>query len=93
MLVFTIMAMKKTFKEFYMTNFTFQDDILKKSRLCNRGPDKSKDVKIDIAEHLSAVITGHVLHLRGDEMAVQPAQDSQGNLLLWNGEIFGGINV
>ncbi|XP_060576699.1 asparagine synthetase domain-containing protein 1-like [Ruditapes philippinarum] len=69
------------------------DDILKKSRLCNRGPDKSKDVKIDIAEHLSAVFTGHVLHLRGDEMAVQPAQDSQGNLLLWNGEIFGGINV
>ena len=26
-------------------------------------------------------------------MAEQPATDSLGNILLWNGEIFGGVNV
>ena len=32
---------------------------------------------------------GNVLHLRGPETQ-QPLIDSHGNILLWNGEIFGG---
>jgi asparagine synthetase B (glutamine-hydrolysing) len=39
--------------------------------------------------HLAAV----VLHLRGDCIARQPLEDSFGNILAWNGEIFDGIEV
>ncbi|CAB4013167.1 Hypothetical predicted protein, partial [Paramuricea clavata] len=39
--------------------------------------------------HLAAV----VLHLRGDCIAQQPVEDSFGNILVWNGEIFDGIEV
>ncbi|XP_071500418.1 asparagine synthetase domain-containing protein 1-like [Diadema antillarum] len=35
---------------------------------------------------------GQVLHLRG-EPTPQPVSDDAGNILLWNGEIFGGIEV
>lgn len=28
-----------------------------------------------------------VLHLRGDVMCAQPAEDENGNVLLWNGEV------
>ncbi|XP_072172747.1 asparagine synthetase domain-containing protein 1-like [Diadema setosum] len=35
---------------------------------------------------------GQVLHLRGEPTA-QPVSDDAGNILLWNGEIFGGIEV
>jgi hypothetical protein len=36
---------------------------------------------------------GFVLHLRGEQATVQPVQDSQGNVLLFNGEIFDGLEV
>lgn len=31
--------------------------------------------------------------MQGDIMCLQPAQDDVGNILLWNGEIFGGVEV
>ncbi|KAI7898362.1 asparagine synthase-domain-containing protein [Cokeromyces recurvatus] len=62
-----------------------------------RGPD---------AQNLHQVHTSHrnqelllqffssVLHLRGSETVPQPRYNSQtGNVLCWNGEIFGGIDV
>lgn len=33
-----------------------------------------------------------VLHLRGTNTS-QPVEDESGNILLWNGEIFGGLQV
>lgn len=33
-----------------------------------------------------------VLHLRGAKTP-QPLEDESGNILLWNGEIFGGLQV
>ena len=38
-------------------------------------------------------LSGYVLHLRGDELVRQPAQYKNGDILLWNAEIFGGIKV
>ncbi|XP_063962595.1 uncharacterized protein LOC129271544 isoform X1 [Lytechinus pictus] len=35
---------------------------------------------------------GQVLHLRGDPTP-QPVEDEQGNILLWNGEVFDGLEV
>ena len=37
-------------------------------------------------------LVGTVLHLRGTKTP-QPLEDECGNVLLWNGEIFGGIEV
>ncbi|XP_070195936.1 asparagine synthetase domain-containing protein 1-like isoform X2 [Littorina saxatilis] len=39
-----------------------------------------------------ALFAGYVLHLRGC-MTPQPVSNDDGDLLLWNGEIFGGIEV
>jgi len=33
------------------------------------------------------------LHLRGDVMAPQPAVNDDGDVLCWNGEVFGGLDV
>jgi hypothetical protein len=38
-------------------------------------------------------LVASVLHLRGVDSTFQPVQDGNGNVLLWNGEIFGGIDV
>lgn len=45
------------------------------------------DAKDDVT--FDAAFYGHVLHLRGD-ITSQPLIDFKGNILLWNGEIFGG---
>ena len=45
---------------------------------------------IDPQTHIAFI--GHVLHMRGD-LTPQPTGDSHGNYLLWNGEIFGGLQV
>ena len=34
-----------------------------------------------------------VLHIQGTEPIAQPVVDSHGNMLLWNGEVFGGISI
>ncbi|XP_006823674.1 asparagine synthetase domain-containing protein 1-like, partial [Saccoglossus kowalevskii] len=64
--------------------------------LRRRGPNHSEIVQKSLGSHngLSCCInfSGHVLHLRGS-LTPQPLQDQSGNILLWNGEIFGGINV
>ncbi|KAL4236959.1 Asparagine synthetase domain-containing protein 1 [Mactra antiquata] len=69
------------------------DDVCCNSRLGNRGPDGNHVKSVSLPGKLSATFIGHVLHLRGDNMAIQPAQDCQGNILLWNAEIFGGVQV
>ncbi|XP_033646951.1 asparagine synthetase domain-containing protein 1-like [Asterias rubens] len=69
--------------------------------LTRRGPDCAcqlhKTVSIDPAEpqshrQIDAIFSGHVLHQRGT-LTYQPLRDSEGNVLLWNGEIFDGIKV
>ena len=52
--------------------------------LVARGPDSGEIVSIPGAQFV-----GSVLHIQGDEICVQPAMDEFGNILLWNGEIFG----
>lgn len=34
-----------------------------------------------------------VLHIQGEEPAIQPLADAAGNVLLWNGEVFDGIEL
>ncbi|XP_024141826.1 asparagine synthetase domain-containing protein 1 [Oryzias melastigma] len=61
--------------------------------LKRRGPNSSKELAFpagDLSCHCS--FSAHVLHMRG-LLTPQPFQDDAGNVLMWNGEVFGGISV
>ncbi|XP_068099977.1 asparagine synthetase domain-containing protein 1 [Hyperolius riggenbachi] len=65
----------------------------KNSKLRCRGPDISQElIRSDSHHNYNCFFSGHVLHLRG-QVTPQPLQDENGNVFLWNGEIFGGIDV
>ncbi|KAI4901208.1 hypothetical protein NFI96_031324 [Prochilodus magdalenae] len=64
-----------------------------REKLCNRGPDCSQDVTETVSDpSYSCLFSAHVLHMRG-VLTPQPLQDYDGNTLLWNGEVFGGLPV
>lgn len=56
-----------------------------------RGPNCSRDITVTISD-CSLLFSAHVLHMRGC-LTPQPLQDDNGNMLLWNGEVFGGLRV
>lgn len=58
----------------------------------NRGPDASHQYALQLNEVTTMVCYGTVLQLRG-ELMKQPVVDEHGNFLLWNGEIFGGLQI
>ncbi|XP_013787823.1 asparagine synthetase domain-containing protein 1-like isoform X2 [Limulus polyphemus] len=66
---------------------------IKDSILKRRGPDASSSKIIYIRDKVKAIFFASVLHLRGTSVVQQPYEDSYGNLLLWNGEIFHGLEV
>ena len=61
-------------------------------KLTRRGPDAQAHLEVPLTETLKARFYGTTLHFRGD-LTPQPLKDEEGNILLWNGEIFGGIEV
>ncbi|KAE8580122.1 hypothetical protein XENTR_v10024314 [Xenopus tropicalis] len=66
-----------------------QDD----ENLRNRGPSSSQQLNRNNPSHgYNCYFSGHVLHLRGP-LTPQPLKDKNGNVFLWNGELFGGIEV
>jgi asparagine synthetase B (glutamine-hydrolysing) len=63
--------------------------------LTARGPDKQHSDCI-IFDNVTIQLSSSVLHLRGaspEQPTQQPVNDGNGNLLLWNGEVFGGVSV
>ncbi|XP_033729249.1 asparagine synthetase domain-containing protein 1-like, partial [Pecten maximus] len=71
----------------------WKDFIEKSSRVGRRGPDCNSSSHIDVGcRGKQLFLQGHVLHLRG-QLTPQPLQDHNGNTLLWNGEIFGGLEI
>ena len=73
--------------------FLSQEYITKNSRLENRGPDSSSYCTVDLSDGTQIMFSGYVLHLRGDDLVTQPASHSNGDILLWNAEVFGGMKV
>ncbi|XP_056292939.1 asparagine synthetase domain-containing protein 1 [Pseudoliparis swirei] len=64
-----------------------------REHLKRRGPDLSREVTVGGANSCyRCLFSAHVLHMRG-LLTPQPVQDDAGNVLLWNGEIFGGLPV
>ncbi|KAF2074545.1 hypothetical protein CYY_004128 [Polysphondylium violaceum] len=72
-----------------------------KTRLLNRGPDSivlhekkiqctngTDNSKVDVEINLISSVLG----MRG-ELTVQPLIDKQGNILMWNGELFDGYEI
>lgn len=71
----------------------FSDSIL--PCLARRGPDRRGRKELCIKNDQRTVcltLTSTILHLRG-KLTPQPLIDEFGNILCWNGEIFGGIKV
>ncbi|XP_074550659.1 asparagine synthetase domain-containing protein 1 [Halichoeres trimaculatus] len=61
--------------------------------LKRRGPNFSQDLTVGGTNPCyQCLFSAHVLHMRG-LLTPQPVQDNTGNVLLWNGEIFGGVPV
>lgn len=60
-----------------------------KIALQNRGPSYTGLVAT-AEQEMTFVST--VLHIQGDVIVQQPATDEDGNILLWNGEVFDGLN-
>ncbi|KAL3056782.1 hypothetical protein OYC64_019294 [Pagothenia borchgrevinki] len=61
--------------------------------LKRRGPNLSQNLTVRSTKPCyQCVFSAHVLHLRG-LLTPQPVEDSRGNALVWNGEIFGGVPV
>ena len=56
----------------------------------DRGGDAYAEIDI---KSINGVAIGSVLHMRGETVVTQPIKDEEGNILLWNGELFGGIEV
>lgn len=61
-----------------------------RSGIRNRGPDSFGEV--DLMEN-HATFMGAVLHMRGAGVQKQPLMNDRGDVFLWNGEVFGGIEV
>jgi len=61
-----------------------------RSGIRNRGPDSFGEM--ELMEN-RATFMGAVLHMRGTEVQKQPRMNDRGDVFLWNGEVFGGIEV
>ncbi|XP_053554525.1 asparagine synthetase domain-containing protein 1 [Bombina bombina] len=76
-----------------LTNGCDYSDSLHYDNLRRRGPNSSRQLnKSDSSHGYTCFFSGHVLHLRG-QLTPQPLQDDNDNVFLWNGEVFGGIEV
>ncbi|KAK3282635.1 hypothetical protein CYMTET_9632 [Cymbomonas tetramitiformis] len=61
--------------------------------LSRRGPDGVREQIVELGADAKLHLLGGLLQLRGDAASAMPLMDSSGNMLLFNGEIFGGLSV
>lgn len=67
----------------------FEWDPTMGKHLRRRGPDSTRDLCVR-GPCYRCFFSAHVLHMRG-LLTPQPVQDAAGNVLQWNGEVFGGL--
>lgn len=61
--------------------------------LKRRGPDSVNKETVHVTSSIQIDFIGSLLSLRGDRPVSQPVKDNAGNILVYNGEIFGGLQV
>ncbi|GIY76194.1 asparagine synthetase domain-containing protein 1 [Caerostris darwini] len=59
-------------------------------KLKQRGPNYFQKISHSFSDVFHLNFISSVLHLRGISPSLQPVTDDAGNVLMWNGEIFGG---
>ncbi|XP_038155382.1 asparagine synthetase domain-containing protein 1 [Cyprinodon tularosa] len=70
-----------------------QEDAELRDFLRSRGPDSSQDLTVCGSDPgYRCFFSAHVLHMRG-LLTPQPLRDGAGNVLLWNGEVFAGLEA
>lgn len=74
-----------------LTPSQFERDKTVHEHLKRRGPNLSQDLTVR-GSCYQCLFSAHVLHMRG-LLTPQPVEDNAGNVLEWNGEIFGGLPV
>lgn len=75
----------------WLEMFNLENGILRK-----RGPDSFKIVSRIVESNGASYAlnaAASVLHMRGDEIVVQPLENENGDFLLFNGEIYGGLDL
>ncbi|XP_074094165.1 asparagine synthetase domain-containing protein 1 isoform X2 [Cotesia typhae] len=70
-------------------NDEIQWDLIK-DNISKRGPDKLSSYSQTLNDQLLGNFAAGVLWMQGPEPKVQPCVDDEGNILLWNGDIFSG---
>ncbi|KAI9025684.1 asparagine synthase-domain-containing protein [Hyaloraphidium curvatum] len=58
--------------------------------ISRRGPDHQGSHRVECGDLWQIAFSATVLHLRGD-LCRQPVVTASGNVLCWNGELFGGL--
>jgi asparagine synthetase B (glutamine-hydrolysing) len=77
-------------------NSASNDDLV--DWIAARGPDSLQTHRIqlpasDSQPSLELTFTSSVLHLRGNEVTVQPLISEAGDILCWNGEVWDGLEI
>lgn len=63
-------------------------------RLRRRGPDHVGELSLPLpSSDLQLELVGTLLHMRGARGTPQPLTLPGGDCLLWNGNVFGGLEV
>lgn len=63
-----------------------------RKNLFRRGKDFNSNLTISIND-TNVYFESWVLHMRGEEVGTQPVLTPGGNVLIWNGEIYDGLEV
>ncbi|XP_033213694.1 asparagine synthetase domain-containing protein CG17486 [Belonocnema kinseyi] len=66
---------------------------ISKERISSRGPDNLLEKSVSLSDDFSGYFAASVLWTQGSKLTVQPSIDEEGNILLWNGDIFSGSLV
>ena len=77
---------------FFLRRETTNNQYSDLTKIRNRGPDSYCCHKLAVSEYILEFHSS-VLHLRGTCVTIQPILSSTGNILMWNGEVFDGLDV
>jgi asparagine synthetase B (glutamine-hydrolysing) len=61
--------------------------------ISTRGPDYLTEKNISLNHNWHGCFAAAILWMQGPEISIQPSMDDNGNLLLWNGDLFSGCLV